>query len=325
MSIILHIDFDSFFASVAQQYNPRLRNRPVAITAANGRTAIIAASREAKARGIKSPSRTQDGYNICPELLLEKADFLLYFEVSKKFIHICSEYSLFVELFSIDELFMDVTKTAHLFGGVESLIQTIKKRIAEEIGEYITVSVGVSYNKMLAKMASGLHKPNGVCNITPENLLDVYNKAKLRDVCGIGFRIEKRLNLIGVYTLLQLHEVSLVTLVHAFGNVEGQFLYRVGQGTDTSPLTLYTDKPDVKSVSRNYCLPHNEYNRKVIEQNVYELCEEIALKLRRLKKKSRTIGLFLRGNDNYGGHQSVSEFVDNGSDMFVICKKFIYE
>ncbi len=154
--IILHIDFDSFFASCEQQFNPAWRGKPIGVTATNGRTCIIAASREAKKLGIKSPSRVWEAQQIVPDFIAVPAHFDQYWEISKKFIAIAKDYSPYVEVFSLDEVFIDVTKTAHLFGGVESLIQQIKERLAREVGPYITVSVGISHNKLLAKLASGL-------------------------------------------------------------------------------------------------------------------------------------------------------------------------
>lgn len=317
--IILHIDFDSFFASVAQQDNSHLRDKPVGITAHNGRTAIIAASREAKARGVKSPSRTYDAQQICPDIVFWYSDFTRYFEVSKKFLKICDSFSPTVEMFSIDEVFMDVTDTARLFGGVDKMILLIKERIASEIGQYITSSIGISHNKLLAKLSSGLNKPNGVCKITHENIWEIYQRSKLTDICGIGYRIQKRLNAIGIYSLLQLRDIALSALINEFGNVEGNFLKDVGLGVGSDEVISYTKKPTVKSVSRNYCLPRNEYDKRIVLQNIFALSEEIALKLRRLKKKSHTVGLFLRGDKNYGAHKTVTEFLDSGAEIFSIC------
>lgn len=317
--IILHIDFDSFFASVAQQDNPVLRGKPVAITAHNGRTAIIAASREAKALGIYSPGRTHEALQICPSLLFAKADFVRYFEISKKFLRITDRFSPTVELFSIDEVFIDVTDTEKLFGGVQELAKLIQICIAKEIGEYITASIGISYNKLLAKLASGFNKPNGICEITKENIWEIYAKSKLTDICGIGPRIKRRLNLIGIYTLLQLRDAPLEKLLAEFGNVEGHFLKDVGLGKGALEVNPYSQRPTVKSVSRNYCLPKNEYSKRVILQNIFELSEEVGLKLRRLEKKSQTIGLGLRGDKNYYAHKTVSEFLDKGSELFSIC------
>lgn len=320
---ILHIDFDSFFASVEQQYNPQFRNKPLGVTATNGRNCIIASSREAKSLGIKTGTRVHEAKILCPALILTPADFTKYWEISKKFINICKDYSPTVEVFSIDELFMDVTYSMHLFGGVENMISLIKNRIQKEAGEYITVSVGISHNKLLAKLASGLKKPNGMVEIRAHQLEQIYTIAKLSDICGIGYKIEARLNAMGIYTLLQLRRTPLLPLIAEFGNVEGHFLYNVGQGKDNREVASYTQAPGVKSVSRHYCLPHNEYDKRRVFQAIFELCEEVCIKLRRLNKKARTGGLHIRGEHNFGGHVSHHFYFDNGSDLFHICREII--
>lgn len=319
---ILHIDFDSFFASVEQQYNPALRGKPLGVTATNGRTCIIAASREAKRFGIKTGSRTFEAFKLCPQLQLVSADFVKYWEVSKKFIQICNYYSPYIEVFSIDELFMDVTHSVHLFKDVQTLINHMKETIKEEIGEYITVSVGISHNKLLAKLASGLKKPNSVVEITSHNIDTVYASAQLTDVCGIGNRIKARLNAMGIYTLLQLRKAPLPYLIAEFGPAEAAFLHNVAYGTDTTPLSCYAKEPEVKSVGRNYCLPRNEHNKMVVFQNLYELCEEVAIKLRRLGKKARTVGLYLSGNSSIHGQRTFDFYFDTGKDLFHACASF---
>jgi len=314
--IILHIDFDSFFASVEQQSNPKLRGIPTGVTATNGRTCIIASSREAKRLGIGTGARTFEAFQICPNLQLIPADFVKYFEVSKKFINICKDYSPYVEMFSIDELFMDITSTAHLFGGVDSLIEKLKKRIKNEIGEYITVSIGISYNKMLAKLGSGFKKPNGITLIKHENLDDIYDKAVLTKICGIGERIRVRLNKIGIYNLTQLRSIPLHRLIAEFGRVEGWFLKNVGWGIDDSPIVPYTNAPDVKSVGRNYCMPQNQYDEQIVLQNFYELCEEVSIKLRRLNRKAHLLGFSFRGSVSIHARQTYSSYFNTGKEMY---------
>ena len=323
--IIIHIDFDSFFASVEQQYNPELRNHPIGVTAANGRTCIIASSREAKKLGIGTGSRTYEAFKICPDLILVPADFVKYFEVSKKFINICKDYSPLVELFSIDELFLDVTPTTHLFNGVFGIVDEIKKRIREEIGEYITASIGVSYNKLLAKLASGLKKPDGVFEIEPEDLDKVYKSAKLTDICGIGERIADRLNKIGVTTLLDLRSISYDRLVLEFGKAEAQFLKNISLGFDDSPVIPYTTAPSTKSIGRNYCLPKNEYDKRHILQDTYELLEEVCIKLRRLNKKARTLGFSLRGNIDIHKRKTYGFYFDDPQEVFNLFNSLISE
>ena len=321
--IVLHVDFDSFFASCEQQFNPKFRNKPIGVTATNGRSCIIASSREAKKLGIKTGSRTFEAFQVCPQLQLAPANFVKYFEISKKFLAICKNYSPFVELFSIDEVFMDVTLTAHLFGGEIELIKKLKKEIREKIGEYITVSVGISHNKLLAKLASGMKKPDGMFKITKENLEAVYSISKLTDICGIGERVKLRLNKIGIYTLLQLKSVPLTDLITEFGKVEGNFLKNIGLGIDPSSLNFFHRSPVVKSVGRNYCLPKNEYNQRVVLQNVYELCEEICIKLRRLCKKARSVGIYLGGDISLHGRKTYNTYFDTGHEMFNLITRLI--
>lgn len=286
------------------------------VTAANGRTCIIASSREAKKLGIKTGARSYEAFKICPQLILVKADFVKYFEVSKKFLKICQNFSPSVELFSIDEVFVDITLTNHLFGGSYKMIGKIKKEIKEKIGEYITVSIGISHNRLLAKLASGLNKPNGMFEITKNNLETVYAKSKLTDVCGIGERIKARLNKIGIYNLLELRDADLQLLIREFGDCEGHFLKNIGLGIDSDSLSSFTASPDVKSVGRNYCLPKNEYNKTIILQNIYELCEEVGIKLRRLNKKARTIGFYFGGNINLHRRKTFDKYFDTGKEMF---------
>ncbi len=324
--IILHIDFDSFFASVEQEFDPSLRNKPIGVTATNGRTCIIASSREAKKLGIGTGSRTYEALKICPQLKLVPADFVKYFEVSKKFLRISQDYTPLVELFSIDEVFMDITKTLHLFdNNPRKIIFEIKRRIREEIGEFITVSVGISYNKLLAKLASGINKPDGIFEINQNNLDEVYSKVKLTDVCGIGERIADRLNKLGIYNLLSLRSADAFILEKEFGKVYSQFLKNIGIGFDDSNIIPYTITPPVKSIGRNYCLPQNEYDKRKILQNVCELWEEVCIKLRRLNKKARTLGFYLHGNITIHKRKTYSFYFDDSKEIFNLFKSLLLE
>ncbi len=318
--VILHIDFDSYFASCEQQFDSNLRGKPIGVTAANGRTCIIAASKEAKALGIKSPTRTWEARQICPTLITIPAHFEKYWEITQKFLDICKDYSPYVELFSLDEVFIDISSTENLFGGRLEIVRKIKQRISKEIGDYITVSVGLSYNKLLAKLGSGLDKPNGLVEINPLDVEKIYSRAKLTDFCGIGERVKVRLNKIGIYTPLALRAASLDSLISEFKDVEGHFLKELGLAQDYREVTPYYLPSETKSVGRNYCLPKNEYDQRAILQNVYELCEEVGIKLRRINRKARTIGLYLSGTNSFHGRKTISGYIDKGSDIFSLCK-----
>jgi DNA polymerase-4 len=322
--VILHIDFDSYFASCEQQFDPKLRGKPIGVTAHNGRTCIIAASREAKKLGIKSPSRTWEALQKVPNMVFVPAHFEKYWEITQKFLNICKDFSPYVELFSLDEVFMDITATQDLFGGKYQVINKIRERIKNEIGEYITVSVGISHNKLLAKLGSGINKPNGMVEITTKNIWQVYAKVKLTDFCGIGRRIEQRLNRLRIYTPLELHNTSLDVLVREFKDVEGHFLKNLGNGQDSSAVIPYYFSSETKSVGRSYCLPENTYDQRLIMQNIYELCEELSLKLRRIAKKGRTVFMYLGGNRSAHGRKTIADYVDDTAQIFKLCQS-LYE
>lgn len=317
--IILHIDFDSFFASCEQHFNPNLRNKPIGVTAENGRTCIIAASREAKRYGIKTGTRSWEAEKLYPEIIFVKADFDRYLEITKKFIEIASTFSPLVEVFSLDEVFIDATPIMHLHPSLLSLVSSFKKRIADEIGPTITVSVGASYNKLLAKLASGLNKPDGFFLINRENVDEVFRNVELTDMCGIGERFKRRLNMLGVQTLLELREYPLHLLRKEFGTVASQNLKRISLAQDDSPVISYMEDSVTKSVGRNYCLSHNEYDQDKILKILFELSEEIAIKLRRINKKGRTVGLYLAGETNMGGQKTFQTYTNLGEDIFKTC------
>ncbi len=322
MRTILHVDFDSFFASCEQHFNPNLRGKPIGVTAENGRNAVIAASREAKRLGVKSPNTTWEAKRICPEIQFVKADFERYLEITKKLLQIACRYSPVVELFSLDEVFIDLTPVKNLYPTTLYVVEDFKKRLREEIGTAITVSVGSSYNKLLAKLATSLNKPDGYGEIDTANKEKVFYQIKLTEIMGIGARFERRLNMLGIYTFKQLEEYPIYLLKAEFGNVASQNLKALSMGIDDSPVVSYLEEVEAKSVGRNYCLPENTYDKEKNLKTIYELCEEIAIKLRRLKMKTRTVGLFLHGNESAGARKTITRYTNTAGDIFEICSAF---
>ena len=155
--------------------------------------------------------------------------------------------------------------------------------------------------------------------IKQNDLNEVYKSAELTDICGIGARINERLNKIGISNLIELRQASLSFLIAEFGYAEAEFLKNVSLGIDNNSVRSYRNPVDVKSVSRNYCLPKNEYDLRIVRQNIFELCEEIGIKLRRLNKKARTIGISLKGNFNVHGRKTYSIYFDTGKEIFDVC------
>lgn len=303
--IILHVDFNSYFASVEQQKNPFLRGKPVGVIKAEGRTVIIAASYEAKKRGVKTGASVFEAKQLCPEILLVPADFDSYDYITHKFYKICHRYSDLVELFSLDEVFLDVSGTATLFGppngeasGAGKIALLLKKDIKQELGEWLPVSIGIAKNKLLAKLASDLEKPNGLVEINGKNLDECLGKAEFEQICGIGRRLEQRLRDVGVTQLLQIRSVPERLLAASFGPYWSKQLRKMAWGEDDSPIVPSYQLPLPKTVSRTHTLFKDIFETGKVLAVIRNLVEEAAEKLRLAKMSGRQFGLMVKSGEN---------------------------
>lgn len=319
-NVILHLDMDSFFASVEQQANPALVGKPVGVIKGQGRTCIIAASKEAKKLGIKTGTTTYEAKAIYSKIILVPADFDKYFSVTRKFIDICGRYSPDLEVFSIDELFLEMTQSKKFFGGTMAVCQKIKEAIRKEIGEHVTCSIGISYNRLLAKLASGMKKPDGIFEITPENRDEVLFNCKLTDVCGLGERLRVRLFNLGITDFKNLRKVPLECLEASLGPYWPKELKKLSFGEDNSLLARIGEIPKMKSVSRTFTLYENTADLNKIKATLRNLCEEAAFKVREMGQMGRIVGLGV-GGLNYSReytHKTLKFFLDSGEEIFKI-------
>jgi DNA polymerase-4 len=327
---------DSFFASVEQQANPKLVGRPIGVIKSEGRSCIIAASKEAKKLGIKTGTSTYEARKTYPKIIFVPANFDKYFWVTQKFIEICSRYSADLEVFSIDELFLDVTLTQALFGGVLGIVKGVKEALREEAGEYITCSIGISYNRLLAKLASDINKPNGVFEINKENRDEVLFSRKLSDVCGLGQRLEARLLNAGITNFRTLREVPEPCLKASFGPFWSVELKKISYGEDDSLLTRVGDIPKAKSVSRTCTLHQNTRDLRVVKATLRNLCEEAAFKTREMAMMGRMVGLNIRGercemcrevrvrNGDFR-HKTLRLHIDTGKELYDVIWRLYQE
>src|SRR3990167_5755793 len=183
--VIIHADLNSFFATAEQQANLKRRGKPVGVVKGEGRACIIAASVEAKRFGVGTGSDVYRARKLCPDIIIVPEDFDKYEYISRRFIEICKSYSPICEAFSLDECFIDVTGSERLFGNVFNIAFEIKRRL-RSVGDYMTCSVGIAHNRLLSKLASEKIKPDGLFWITEDNALEVLDRSKLTDVCGLG-------------------------------------------------------------------------------------------------------------------------------------------
>ena len=237
--LIMHIDMDSYFASVEQQANPHLRGKPIVVS---GRpdihSVVAAASKEAKRYGIRSGMTTWEAKKLCPHVIFVPGDPAKYETMTRRFLSILIRYTPMVEVYSIDEVFMDVTQEAPRWGGPLALARRIQAEFRRALGEWITCSIGIAPNKMLAKLAVEEAKPAGIRWIHPEEVPQVLEKTPVEEVCGIGPRIARRLHHMGIWKLADLGRFPERYLRKAFG-VYGTTLYLWGKGLDPMPLIPY--------------------------------------------------------------------------------------
>ena len=295
MRTILHIDFDSYFASVEQQANPHLRGKPIGITGGDRmkRTIISTASKEAKKRGVKPPIQIWEAKKICPELILVKGDSGKYLSTTKKFLNILKDYSPFIEVFSIDEAFIEMSQKGNT-SDLLSIALEIKSRIRAELGEYITCSIGISYNKVLAKLAGSLYKPDGFFTIPNEKAaIEILDKTPLIKICGIGERIQKRLNNMGVFNFKNLRALPLEYLTASFKSY-GNFLYELSRGINTAPVTPFYEKEEVKSIGHRHTINYDTSNPTELKQILLKITELIARRLRAKNLVGKTITCYFR-------------------------------
>lgn len=224
-SMVMHIDINSCFASIEQQANPLLRGKPVVVAAfATDKGCILASSIEAKKLGIKTGMRVMDGREIYPKLVVLSPDPWKYRNVHLKLKNIISNYTSNFSPKSIDEFVLNmedypVVKTRSM----KQIAQEIKNRIKTEIGDWLTVSVGIAPNRYLAKIAAGLNKPDGLDEINSSNFLDIYSHLKLTDLTGIKSRNAARLNSFGIYSVLDFYNAPVWKLKAAFHSITGLY------------------------------------------------------------------------------------------------------
>ena len=231
---ILHIDADSFYASVEMRENPALRGRAIAVGGKSDRRGVIATCNyEARKFGVHSAMASSRAMSICPALIIVPAQFELYREVSAQFHEIFREYTHVIEPLSLDEAYLDVSHCSACSGSATLMAREIMRRVEERLG--ITVSAGVAPNKFLAKVASDWNKPNGVFTVAPADVAQFVRDLPVVKINGVGKVTAGRLAKMGVVTCADLQAVQLNELVRVFGKY-GKRLSEVARGVDDRPV-----------------------------------------------------------------------------------------
>lgn len=286
--IIMHIDMNSYFASVEQQANPLLRGHPVGVCAylsANG--CIIASSIEAKNFGIKTGMRVGAAKKICSQLVLLANDPDKYRFVSRQIFSIFKKISDEVEIYSIDEAFIDLTGLVKDFSAARELARQIKETIKQQVGNYLNCSIGISYTRWLAKFASDISGPDGLTIIDQTDLPQLFKNRPLQQAWGIGQALARRLHLLGIDDLQKLQQSSSDFLKRNLGwygyylwcHLNGLTVDKVDQERNQIP----------KSIGHSYCLPKITADKGYLSGIMSKLVWRAASRLRLLKLQTGRI------------------------------------
>lgn len=316
--IILHIDMNSYFASVEQQANPFLRGKAIGVTGKRKeRSVVAAASREAKRLGVKTAMPTWEAKRILPSIILIAGDPEKYGDITRRFNAIFRDYTPLVEQFSVDESFIDVTDVAQDYLGATAIALAIRERIRTECGDFITASIGIAPNKLLAKLASETVKPNGLTVVRPHEAIALLDRCALEDLCGIGPRIADRLNDLGIRSFAQLREFPLDRLASEFHSY-GLWLHNAARGIGDDTVSPVIETP--KTVGHSYTLPTDTSDPKVIQRHLLALCDKVAWRLRRDGLSAREVTAYVRFGDfsGAGKQHRFQEPTNNGLDLFKI-------
>ena len=278
---ILHCDMNSFYASVELLTLPQLRGLPVAVCGdPDSRHGIVLAKNEqAKAFGVKTAETIWQARKKCPDLVCIPPHHQRYAEYSRLVNNIYYRFTDLVEPFSIDESWLDITGTMHLFGGdAVAIADRIRDTVREELG--LTVSVGVSFNKVFAKLGSDYKKPDATTLISPENFRDILYPLSVRDMLFVGKAAGSTLEQDGITTIGQLAQADPERLEQLLGKL-GRQLHTYANGLDRSAVRPMGEREAVKSVGNSTTFPQNLTTRDQVRTGVALLCDSVAMRLRR--------------------------------------------
>jgi len=321
---IIHVDMDAFFAAIEERDRPELKDKPIVVGAdprrGKGRGVVSTCSYAARKYGIHSAMPISIAYKKCPECIFLPVDFEKYNKVSSQIVEILGSFSPTLEQVSVDEAFLDITGTYKFFGTPHETCLKIKERISKETG--LTASIGLAPNKMAAKIASGLKKPDGLVEVKEEDLASFLEPLDVGLIWGVGPKTKKELNRMGINTIGDLARRSEDELISLFGK-NGAWFREVSHGIDESEVVT---GHETKSISNELTFDEDTADQRLIEKELAALGELVADRLREEKTKARTITLKIRleGFHTYTRSATLRESTNFTEDMIRTVQK-LYE
>lgn len=296
MRTILHCDLNSFYASVEIYLNPQLRGKAVAVCGNKEERhgIVLAKSEAAKAMGIKTGEAIWEAQKKCRNLIIVPPHHDEYMRFSRRVRDIYEQYTDLVEPFGIDECWLDVTGSRRLFGDGEKIAHEIKERIKNEIG--ITISVGVSFNKVFAKLGSDLKKPDAVTVISYDNFREKIFELPATDMLGVGANTGKKLKSLCIETIGEIAETSPDFLVRRLGKA-GELIWIYANGKDNSPVCRFDYRAPIKSIGRGTTCPHDLEESGEVHKVIIDLSQHVSRQLRRHSLLAGGVQLSIKDNN----------------------------
>ena len=291
---VLHCDANKFYASVECLYHPEIRDKPVVVGGSEETRHGIVLTGNEKAKklyGIKTGMSLADARMLCPQLVVVPPDYPKYIRFSKMLRRIYSDYTDMIEPFGLDECWLDVTGSRLLFGTPEEIAEDIRKRVKFELG--ITVSVGVSWNKIFAKLGSDYKKPDAVTVINKDNYNEIVYPLPVSDLLMVGPATTQKLKNHGIYTIGELANTPPEMLAAFLGKM-GYVLHSFANGYENAPVAESDSTPLIKSVGNGITAPRDLMNEEDIKSVQYVLAESVARRLREQGLKGRVVSIGIR-------------------------------
>ena len=313
--IVLHIDMDAFFISVEQKDNPALKGKPAAVCGSLSRSVVTSATYEARPYGIRAGMSTQEAKRRCPGLMLVEGNHSKYTETSARIFSFLKKYTPLVEVASIDEAYLDISQSLLLFQSPFHLARSIKDQIRND--EQLTCSIGVAPNKLLAKLGSGLKKPDGLVVVQKEEVEAILKDLPVSKLHGIGPKLTETLNSISIFTCGQLGKFPVPLLSKRFGAI-GEGLHQMGLGLDDRPVVPFDQEEDAKSISHSVTLEEDTSDPNRLRKVLLQLSERVSRRMRREGFYGKRISVTIRYSDffTFSKQKTLSKWMNSGNEIF---------
>ena len=297
MQLIMHIDMDSFYASVEMRENPKFKDIPLIIGAepkeGRGRGVVLTCNYPARKFGIHSAMPISQAYKKCPHAVFLLPRMELYFEVSQRIMELLKMYGNRVEQVSVDEAFIDVSDRVDNFEEARIFAISIKEDIRQKEG--LTCSIGIAENKLIAKMCSDMNKPDGISIIKPEKIAEFLIPLPVEKIPGIGPKSREILESVGIRTIGEIRKYSSDSIIRLFGENRGRWLYECSYGIDNGPVE---ETYSLKSVNRNFTFETDTDDIRQLHDTLAMLTQEVYEYLNENNISYKTITLRVR-YDNF--------------------------